>query len=111
MGNWLQYSTVRATALMSEKSSPGDDALGVHVQGQGDDVDVAGALAVAEQAAFDAVGAGHQAELGGGHAAAAVVVGVEREHHAVAAGEMAVHPLDLVGVDVGRGTPRPWPGG
>jgi hypothetical protein len=28
--------------------------------------------------------------------------GWRREHHAVATGEIAVHPLDLVGIDVGR---------
>ena len=46
----------------------GVDALAEEVEGQGDQVDVAGALAVPEQAALDAVGAGHEAELGGGHA-------------------------------------------
>jgi hypothetical protein len=96
---------------MSEKSSPGIDALRVQVEREGDEVDVAGALAVAEQAAFDAVGAGHQAELGGGRAGAAVVVRVHAEDDAVAAGEVAVHPLDLVGVDVGRGNARPWSAG
>src|SRR5690606_10900713 len=39
-------------------------ALGIQIEGQGDKIDVAGALAVAEQAAFDAVGAGHDGELG-----------------------------------------------
>ena len=62
----------------------GVDALGEQVHGQGDDVDVAGALAVAEQRALDAVGAGHHAELGGGHRAAAVVVRVQRQDDAIA---------------------------
>ena len=53
------------------------DALGEQVQPQRDQVDVAGALAVAEQAALDPVGAGQQAQLGGGHAGAAVVVRVQ----------------------------------
>ena len=44
----------------------GIDALAEQVQRQRHEVDVAGALAVAEQAALDAVGAGHHAELGGG---------------------------------------------
>jgi hypothetical protein len=73
------------------------------LRASGDEVDVAGALAVAEKAAFDAVGAGHEAEFGGGDGRAAVVVRVEADDDAVAAGEVAVHPLDLVGVDVGRG--------
>jgi hypothetical protein len=40
------------------------DALAEQVHPQGDQVDVAGALAVAEQAALDAVGAGQVAQLG-----------------------------------------------
>ena len=44
------------------------DALGEQVQPERDQVDVAGALAVAEQAALDAVGAGQHAQLGGGDA-------------------------------------------
>jgi hypothetical protein len=55
------------------------DAVRVEVQGDGDDIEVAGALAVAEERALDAVGAGEQAEFGGGDAGAAVVVGVERD--------------------------------
>ena len=57
----------------------GVDALAEQVHGQVDDVDVAGALAVAEQRALDPVGAGHHAELGGGDAAAPVVVRVQAE--------------------------------
>ncbi len=79
------------------------DALGVHVQRHGDQVDVAGTLAVAEQAAFDAICAGHQAQLGGGHAGATVVMGVQAHQHAVATVDVAAEPLDLVGVDIGCG--------
>ena len=79
------------------------DALGVHVEGKSHEVHVAGALAVAEETALDAVGAGHQAEFGSRHRRTAVVVRMEADEHAVAAGEIAVHPLDLVGVDVRRG--------
>src|SRR5690606_35289767 len=50
------------------------DALGEQVHTQGDQVDVAGALAMPEQAALDAVGAGHHGQLGGGDGGAAVVV-------------------------------------
>ena len=57
----------------------GVDALAEQVHGQGDDVDVAGALAVAEQRALDPVGAGQHAQLGRGHRAAAVVVRVQRQ--------------------------------
>ena len=78
------------------------DALREQVDAQRDEVDVAGALAVAEQAALDAVGAGHVAELGGGDRGAAVVVRVQRQDHVLAVGEVAAHPLDRVGVDVRR---------
>ncbi len=62
---------------MSEKIQARMDALRVEVERQRDEVDVAGALAVAEQAALDAIGAGHDRQLGGGDAGAAVVVRVE----------------------------------
>ena len=81
----------------------GIDALGEHVEAQGHEVDIAGALAVAEQAALDAVGAGHVAQLGRRHAGAAVVVRVQAEHDRIAVLEVAMAPFDLVGVDVGRG--------
>ena len=90
------------------KVQPRVDALRVQVQRQRDQVDVAGTLAAAEQAAFDAVGAGHHRQLGGGHRRAAVVVRMNAEHDGVATGQVAVHPLDLVGVDVGG---RPFDGG
>jgi len=40
--------------------------------------------------ALDAVGAGHHAELGGGHRGATVVVGVQREHDRVAGADVAM---------------------
>ena len=79
------------------------DPLGVQVEPDGDDVHVAGALAVAEQRAFHPLRPGHQPQLGGRHAGAAVVVGVQAEDDAVAAPHVAQEPLDLVGVHVGRG--------
>ncbi len=78
------------------------DALRVKIEAERHEAHVAGALAVAEEAAFDPVGAGHHAELRRSDTAAAIVVRMEGEHDAVAAREVAVHPLDLVGVDVGR---------
>ncbi len=77
-------------------------ALTDHVHGQRYDIDVAGALPVAKQRAFDALGAGHEPEFGGGHTGAAVVVGVKRQNKTIAAREVAVHPLNLVGVHIGR---------
>src|SRR5699024_9354899 len=70
--------------------------LGVQVHPQGDQVHVAGALTLPEQAALDPVGPGHHGQLGGGHGSAAVVVRVHRQRHVLPAGEVAAHPLDLV---------------
>ena len=79
----------------------GIDAVGEQVHRQVDDVDVAGAFAVAEQRALDAVGAGHHTELGGGDGAAAIVVRVQRQHDVLASADRASEPLDDVAVDVG----------
>ena len=80
----------------------GIDALREQVQRHRDDVDVAGALAVAEQRALDAIGAGHQRELGRRDRGAAIVVRMHGEDHAVAVGDIAAEPFELVGVDVRR---------
>ena len=76
------------------------DAVHVEVQRHGDDVEIAGALAVAEERAFDAVRAGQQAQLRGRHAGAAVVVRVQADDERVAVLDVAADPLDLVGIDV-----------
>src|SRR5690606_33080515 len=57
----------------------------------------------AEQAAFDAVGSGHDGEFGGGHGRAPVVMGVDTDDDLVALRQVLVHPFDLVGVQIGRG--------
>ena len=88
---------------MSVMSSSGSTPWLNRFMASVDDVDVAGALAVAEQRALDAVGAGHHAELGGGHRAAAVVVRVQADSTIVSRSlDVAVEPLDDVAVDVGR---------
>ena len=79
---------------------PGVNAVRVEVQGDRDEVEIAGALAVAEERA---VGAGEQAEFGGGDPGAAVVVRVQGNQGERATGEAGADPLDLVGVDVGGG--------
>ncbi len=79
----------------------GVDAVHEQVHRQGDDVDVAGALTVAEQRALDPVGAGHHAELGGCHRTPAIIVRVQRDDHRPALLDRAAEPLDHVAVDVG----------
>ncbi len=81
----------------------GMNAVRVEIQCDGDDVEVARAFPVAEECALDAVGAREQGEFGGGDTGAAVVVGVQGDECEVAARQVGGHPLDLIGVDVGRG--------
>ena len=80
----------------------GVHALAVEVHRQRHDIDIAGALAIAEQRAFHAVSARQKAQLGGGHGAAAVIVRVKRNQHAVALLDVAAEPLDLIRVDIWR---------
>ena len=78
------------------------DALGEHVVCHGQDVHIAGALAVSEQRALHAVRACQQRQFRRRHAGAPVVVGMDGNDHAVAVLEVADHPLHLVRVDVRR---------
>ncbi len=77
-------------------------ALSIHVQRQRHHVHIARALAIAKQRAFDTVGTRHQAEFGGGNARAAVIVRMQRDDDIFAVVDIAAHPFDLVGIDVGR---------
>ena len=78
------------------------NALAVEVEREGNEVDVAGAFAIAEEAALDPVGTRHHREFGRSHCGATIVMGMHREDDALAALKIAVHPFDLVGVHVGR---------
>ena len=88
---------------MSEKTETGIDPLAVQVQRQRDEIHIAGPLAVSEQRPLDALGAGHQRQLRRGDRGAAIVVRVHAQHHRVTGGEVAVHPLDQVGVEIRSG--------
>ena len=89
-------------ALTSLTSSSGSTPLREQVQRHGHDVDIAGALAIAEQGAFDPVGAGHQREFRRRDRRAAIVVRVDGKDHARAVGDMPPEPLERVGVGVWR---------
>ena len=65
------------------------DALAEQVHAQGDQVDVAGALALPEQAALDTVRARHDGQLGGRDRRAPVVVRVDGKAYVLAAREVA----------------------
>ena len=79
------------------------DALREEVQTKRDQIDVAGALAVAQQAAFDTIGTGKHGQLGGGHAHALIVVRVQRQHYGVARHQIVRHVFHLIGEHVRSG--------
>ena len=98
----MQYTATRRERVDVADVELGVDALAEQVHRQVHDVDVAGPLAVAEQRALDAIGAGHHAEFGRGDSATTVVVGVEAEADPVTVLDVPVEPLDHVAVDVRR---------
>ena len=75
----------------------------IHVHRQGDDVHVAGALAVAEERALDAVSAGQQTHLAVGHAAAAVIVRMQGDDDVFAVVHVLAHIFNLAGIDMRHG--------
>ena len=81
----------------------GVDALDQHVQPDRADVNVAGTLPVAQEAPLDPVCTGQEAQFGGGHGHALVVVWVEGEDHGISVVQVVRDVLHLVGEDVGGG--------
>ncbi len=81
---------------------PRVDPLAEEVQRQGHDIDIAGALAIAEERAFDPLRTGHHRQLGRGDRRPAVVVRVHAQGDAVAVADVPAEPLDLIGVNIGR---------
>ena len=78
------------------------NAVHEQIHRQSDDVDVAGALAIAKQRAFDAIGASHHTKLGCGDSATAIVVRVQRQHKFVAPWHVATEPFDDIAINIGR---------
>jgi hypothetical protein len=76
--------------------------LAEQIQCQGHDIDIAGAFAVTEQRAFDAIRPSHYGQLGSCHRSSAIVVRVQAESDAVAVADVAAKPFDLIGIDVRR---------
>ena len=84
------------------EAEPGIDALAVEIHRQRHQADVTGALAVAEQAAFDAVGAGHHRQLRAGDAGSPVVMRMDADAHIGTAREVTTKILNLIGINVRR---------
>ena len=76
------------------------NAVHVEIQRHRDDVQIARALAIAEQRAFHAIRAREQAEFRRRHARAAVIVRVQADDERFAIFEVAAHPLDLVRINI-----------
>ena len=72
----------------------------VQIQRNRHDVQVAGTFAIAEDRAFDPVGAGQQAQLRGRDPGAAVVMGVQTDDEGIAVSDVPANPFDLVGINV-----------
>ena len=75
--------------------------LGEHVEREGHDVHVAGALPVSEQGPLDPLRPGHEGELRRRHPGPPIVVRVKAQDDALPVADVPSEPLDLVGVDVG----------
>jgi hypothetical protein len=99
----LQYSTVSANLGHIGEVKLRVHALHQKIQTDGAQIDVAGPFAVAQQAAFYAVGTGEHTEFGSRDGHALIIVRVQRQHHCVTLIEIAGHKLDLVGKDVRGG--------
>lgn len=78
------------------------DALGVEIEGEGDEVDVPGSFAVAKEDALDTVCTGHLREFTGGDGAPTIVVGVETDAAFLALGDVCAKVFDLIGIYVWR---------
>ena len=105
--SWRYRQSIAVLGDSAQRVDVGDVELGINavaeqVHRQIDDVDVAGALAVAEQRSLDAIGAGHHTELSGRHTATAVVVRMQADDHRIAIANRATEPFDHVAVHVGR---------
>ena len=78
------------------------DTLGEHIIGQIQNVHVARSLTVSEKGSFHALRAGQHGKLRGCNAGTPVIVGMDAEDDALSVLEVAVHPLNLVCIDVRR---------
>ena len=81
---------------------PRMQTLRVHVECNGNEVDIASALTIAKQAALDAVAPCQQAQLGCGDSGAAVIMRVQTDNHRFAVRNIAAEILNLIRIDVGH---------
>ena len=84
------------------KVQPGIYAVGIHIQRQGDNIHIAGSLAIAKEGAFHPVGTGQQRQLCIGYTGAPVVVGVQGKGHIGAVLQILADVFYLAGVYMGQ---------
>ena len=77
--------------------------MGVHIQGQGHYVHVAGPFPVAEQRAFHPLGTGHDSQLRSCHTFAPVVMGMDTDDGTIPVLHMADEIFDLIRIRIRRG--------
>ncbi len=70
-------------------------APAIEIHSQRDQTDVAGTLAIAEQTAFNAIGAGHHRQFGAGDAGTAIVMRMHADTHIPAAREVAAKKYSI----------------
>src|SRR5690606_17303104 len=76
--------------------------LRIEVEREGNQVDVASALAITKETTFDSVGSCHHGKLRGSNRSTAVIVRVHAQDDGVAMLQVAVHPLDLICIQIRR---------
>ena len=79
------------------------NALAVHIQGKGDNVNVSGTLTVSEDRSFDPVRPGQDSHLRVGNAGSTVIVRMQGQHHIVPVLQIVRHILNLVRIDMRHG--------
>ena len=79
------------------------NALGIHIQGEGNDIDITCAFAVSEKSAFNSVCTGKESKLSICDSTAPVVVGVQGNDNVFTVFEVIAHILYLVSVNIGSG--------
>ena len=80
----------------------GVQPLRIHIQRQRDEVDIARAFTIAEQATFNPVAARQQAKFRRGDPAAPVIMRMQADDNRITRADMFAHPFDLVRIYIGH---------
>ena len=78
------------------------DTLADHVHAKRNDIHIAGPLTVAKQRAFNSVSSCHHTKLSRRNASASIIMRMQGQHNTIALREIAMHPFDLIGINIRR---------